>query len=99
MSSDVQNRVGTLHIKMCSDVQSRVGTQHIKMCSDVQNRVGTPHIKIRGGHRRFQLRDLVRWLKLGGDTAHKRSKNTSAAGVGGWLVYVGTIMPLRGSIL
>ena len=44
--SDVQNRVGTLQIKMCSNVQNRMGTPHIKMCSDVPTRVGTPHIKI-----------------------------------------------------
>ena len=43
--SNVQNGVGTQHIKMCSDVYTRAGTLHMKMCSDVQNRLGTPHIK------------------------------------------------------
>ena len=38
MCSDVQNKVGTLHIKMCSDVHTRAGTPHIKIGSGVQNR-------------------------------------------------------------
>ena len=40
--SDVQNRVGTLQIKMCSNVQNTMGTPHIKMCSDVPT-LGSGH--------------------------------------------------------
>ena len=44
--SDVQNRVGTLQIKMCSNVQNRMETPHIMICSDVENRMRIPHIKM-----------------------------------------------------
>ena len=45
MCSNVQNRVGTPHIKMCSDVQNRVGTPHIIMCLDVHTSAGIPHMQ------------------------------------------------------
>ena len=61
MCSDVQNRVGTPHIKMCSDVRNKVGTPHIKMCLHVLTRVGT-----------CQLVYLIRCSNYGGDTAQDR---------------------------
>ena len=53
-----------------------VGTPHIKMCSDVHTRVGKWHLKM-----------CSNVQNKGGDTAHKKSKNTSAAGVGGWVGF------------
>ena len=67
MCSDVQNRMGTPHIKMCSDVYTRVGTPHMNICSDVQNRVGASHIKmcsdVRVGTQ--HMGKCVRKLKIG----------------------------------
>ena len=42
-------------MKMCSDVQNRVGTQHIKMCSHVHTTVGTPHRPISVFDQMFKL--------------------------------------------
>ena len=40
---------------MCPGVQNRVGTLHMKMRSDVQNRVGTPHMPIGVFDQMFKL--------------------------------------------
>ena len=39
----------------CSDVQNRVGTPHIKMCLHVHTRVGTPHMPIGVFDQMFKL--------------------------------------------
>ena len=49
---------------------------------------GTPHIPLKG---------IWSDVQTGGDTAHKKVKEYKCCGVGGF--YIGTIMPLRGSIL
>ena len=53
MCSDINDRVGTLHIKMFSDVHNGVGTLHMKMCLDVYTREwghNTGGTKDMGGH-------------------------------------------------
>ena len=109
MCLDVHTRAGTPHIKICSGVQNRVGTPHMKMCSDVQNRVGTPHIKMclhvhnRVGtpHRPIGVFDQMFKLGWGHRTRSKMFETTNTIGwvVGGWVVTIRIIMPLRGSIL
>ena len=42
-------------MKMFSDVQNRVGTPHIKMCLPVHTRVGTPHMPIGVFDQMFKL--------------------------------------------
>merc|ERR1712121_591549 len=99
MCSDVQNRVGTPHMKMSPDVQNRVGTPHIKMCSDVQNRVGTPHTKMclhvhtRVGtpHMPIGVFDQMFKLGWGHRTRSEMFETTNTMGrlgwwLGGWVV-------------
>ena len=49
MCSDINDRMGTSHIKVFLDVHTTVGALHMQMCSDVLTKVGTPQTYILGG--------------------------------------------------